>query len=71
MTKAETTNSTSYTVCEDQPAMGRWDIEIRTFPTRDAAERWMRRQYTAAERNGDCDICKPLLRCDATGEYVA
>jgi hypothetical protein len=63
--------TTTYTVCEDQPEIGRWDVEIRTFPSRAKAEAFMARQYNAEERAGEDEMCKPLLRDDATGEYVA
>jgi hypothetical protein len=63
--------TSTYTVCEDQPKMDRWDVEIRTFPTRAKAEAFMDRQYSAQERQGEDDMCKPLLRNDETGEYIA
>jgi hypothetical protein len=61
----------TYTVCEDQPKLDRWDVEIRTFPTRAKAEAFLARQYKAKERAGDDDMCQPHLRNDSTGEYVA
>lgn len=60
----------TWTVCEDQPKAEKWDVEIRTFPTRAKAEAFIERQYDAEERAGESETCKPLLRCDYTGEYV-
>jgi hypothetical protein len=60
----------TYTVCEDQPKLDRWDVEIKTFTTYEAALRFLLRRYTAAERAGEEEMCRPLIRNDATGEYV-
>lgn len=60
----------TFTVLEDQPKSDRWDVEIKTFPSRDAAERYLKRHYAAEERNGECNICRPFVRNDNDVECV-
>jgi hypothetical protein len=55
----------AYTVCEDQPKLDRWDVEIRTFPTLAKAEAFLARQYNAKERAGEDDMCQPRIRDDS------
>jgi hypothetical protein len=55
----------TFTVYEDQPRMGRWGVKIRTFDNHAAAARFLKRQYTAEERDGECEMCHPYIMDDA------
>ena len=61
----------SYTVCEDQPKLDRWEVEIRTFKTVKSAEPYIRKHYSEQERNGETDMCKPTIREDYNGEIIS
>jgi hypothetical protein len=58
----------TYTIIEDQPAIDRFDVEIRTFATYEAAKRYFDRHYTAAERNGESEMCIPRIDLNADRE---
>jgi len=64
------TKTRTYTVTEDRPMFGSWDVPVKTFKSYDSAVAYVERAYSVDERNGECDRCRPAIRCDATGEYV-
>jgi hypothetical protein len=69
-TKSTNRNTYTYTVLEDQPNADKWDVEIRSFKTLEAARRFLNRTYSAKERGGDCDNVAPFIRNDWSEERV-
>ena len=63
-------NTYTYTVCEDQPNADKWDVEIKSFNTLEAARRFLIRAYSDKERGGGCDNCAPFIRNDWSEERV-